>query len=67
MLLLSDGTVMAANAGGSAWYRLTPEQLRAWAAGSSPTVNVGTITVVLDAVGKQRLRAASQGTRPAIE
>jgi hypothetical protein len=25
MLLLPDGTVMAANAGGSAWYRLTPD------------------------------------------
>src|ERR1051325_3700792 len=25
MLLLSDGTVMAANAGGSVWYRLTPD------------------------------------------
>src|ERR1700722_18829258 len=25
MLLLSDGTVMAANAGGNDWYRLTPD------------------------------------------
>jgi hypothetical protein len=49
------------------WYRLTPEQLRAWAAGSAPTVNVGTITVVLDALGQQRLRAAARGTGAAVE
>ena len=47
------------------WYRLTEEQLWAWASGSTPTVNVGTITVVLDAPGRQRLRASAQTTRAA--
>jgi hypothetical protein len=49
------------------WYRLTPQQLWAWAAGSTPTTNVGTITVVLDVAGRQKLRAMAQGTKPAIE
>jgi len=49
------------------WYRLTKEELWAWAAGSAPTVNVGTITVVLTEEGRRLLSAAARGTKPAIE
>ena len=39
MLLLSDGTVMAANAGGSAWFRLTPDIRGSYANGTWTTLN----------------------------
>jgi len=38
MLLLSDGTVMAANDGGNSWYRLTPDIHGSYAAGTWTTL-----------------------------
>jgi hypothetical protein len=39
MLLLSDGTVMAANAGGSSWFRLTPDIHGSYANGTWTSLN----------------------------
>ncbi len=38
VLLLSDGTVMAANAGRSAWYRLTPDSRGSYINGTWSTL-----------------------------
>ncbi len=39
MLLLSDGTVMAANAGGTGWFRLTPDIHGSYANGTWTSLN----------------------------
>ena len=49
------------------YFRLTPEQLAAWSAGTAPTLRLGKLTVTLSADGRNRLATAARSLRPRTE